>query len=91
MTIAYQINGRDISANQSVIIISADKYEDNDNIINVSDPGLTVCPAGPSCCSRQVEARLASWSRNTFMDQLFNTTTSMAAELDAKATQVDGE
>ena len=69
----------------------AQKYEDNDYIINVSDPGLTVCPAGPSCCSRQVEARLASWSRNTFMDQLFNTTTSMAAELDAKATQVDGE
>ena len=61
------------------------------NLTIVADPGLTVCPAGPSCCSRQVEARLASWSRSTFMDQLFNTTTSMAAELDAKATQVDGE
>ena len=50
-----------------------------------------MCPPGPSCCSRSVESALARDSVNTFKARLFNVTTSMATELDVKATQVDGE
>jgi len=55
----------------------------------LSDPGLRLCPSGPSCCSRHVEKSLASWSIKNFRSGLFNMTTKMAAELDMKATQVD--
>lgn len=52
---------------------------------------MKICPSGPSCCNRHVESRLGTWSVQQFKDGLFNKTTQMAAELDAKATQVDGE
>ena len=61
------------------------------NLKTFSDPGLKICPSGPSCCSRHVESRLGTWSVKHFQDGLFNKTTQMAAELDAKATQVDGK
>ena len=52
---------------------------------------LQICPSGPSCCTKSVEEKLGAWSEKQYRDALFNKTTSMAAELDQKATQVDGK
>ena len=52
---------------------------------------LQICPSGPSCCTKSVEEKLGAWSEKQYRDALFNKTTSMAGELDQKATQVDGK
>ena len=50
-----------------------------------------ICPAGPSCCSTRVERRLADWSEEQYRESLLNRTNQMAADLDQKATQIDGK
>jgi len=55
----------------------------------ISGSMLQICPSGPSCCTKSVEEKLGAWSEKQYRDALFNKTTSMAAELDQKATQVD--
>ena len=51
-----------------------------------------MCPSvGPSCCTHNVEAKLGAWSEKQYRDAAFNKTTKMAAELDLRATQVDGK
>ena len=50
-----------------------------------------MCPAGPSCCSHSVEARLADWSIKKFREDLVANTEQMAGELEQRATQIDGK
>ena len=48
-----------------------------------------MCPAGPSCCSRSVETRLADWSLQQFREDLATKTDQMAGELEQRAQQID--
>ena len=52
---------------------------------------LTLCQTETSCCSRAVEQRLGAWAERQYRDALQNKTTELLAELDTRATQVDGE
>ena len=52
---------------------------------------MQICPSGPTCCTRTVEERLGAWSEKQYRDAVFNKTVAMAASMDGRATQVDGE
>ena len=52
---------------------------------------MTLCQTQTSCCTRSVEQRLGAWSERQYRDALHNKTADLLAELDTRATQVDGE
>ena len=54
-----------------------------------SEPGLELCPAGPSCCSRTAETKLGDWSLQQFREDLATKTDQMAGELEQRAQQID--
>ena len=52
---------------------------------------MTLCQTETSCCTRAVEQRLGAWAERRYRDALQNKTNHLLAELDTRATQVDGE
>ena len=72
-------------------IIALTATKPNLTSLLIAGSQLTLCQTETSCCSRAVEQRLGAWAERQYRDALQNKTTELLAELDTRATQVDGE